>query len=83
MCSHQGEADEGILRSYRWCYDGVDEDTLLEEHCCHTEGLLVVSDEERYDRRSGITDLEAQLAEAIQAVRRLLLQGEDTQAHGA
>ena len=40
MGSHEREADQRIARSDRWSYDGIDEDTFLEEQSCHTEGLL-------------------------------------------
>ena len=47
---------------------GIDEDTFLEEPSRHTEGLLVVSYEEGDDWCRGIADLEAELAEAVEAV---------------
>ena len=72
MGSHEREADQRIARSDSWSHDGIDEDTFLEEQSCHTEGLLIITDKEGDDRRRGITDLEAQLTEAIQAVSRLL-----------
>ena len=68
MGSHEREADQRIARSDSRSHDGIDEDTFLEEHSRHAEGLLIITDKEGDDRRRGITDLEAQLAEAIQAV---------------
>lgn len=72
MGSHEREADQRIARSDSWSHNGIDEDTFLEEHSRHAEGLLIITDKEWDDRRRGVTDLEAQLAEAIQAVSRLL-----------
>ena len=72
---HQREANERITRSDSRGYHWIDEDPFLEEHCRHTEGLLVVTDEERNNRSRSIAYLEAELTEVIQAVSSLLLQG--------
>ena len=71
MGRHQREANQRIPWSDSRSHHGVDEDTFLEEHRRHTEGLLVVTDEERDNRRRSITNLEAELTEAVEAIGQL------------
>ena len=51
VSGHQRVADEGIVGCYRGSHHGIDEHALLEQIAGHTEGLVVVADEEGDDRR--------------------------------
>ena len=75
MRGHQREADERILGGYCWSDNGINEDPFFIKLGSDAEGLFVVTDIERDDRCGGIADLEAEPAEAVEAVGRLLLKG--------
>ena len=65
---HEGDADEGVLRLDGGSDDGSDEDARFEEEVGEEEGLVVVADEERYDGRFGVADLESEVAESLHSV---------------
>ena len=68
MGGHEAEADEGVLGGDGGRDDGVDEDALLEQIVGDTEGLEIVADEQRDDRRGGVADFGTHVAEAFESV---------------
>lgn len=75
VSGHEGDADEGVLRLDGRSYDGRDEYALFEEEVGEEEGLVVVADKERNDRRFGVANLETEVAEGLHGVVGVVPEG--------